>query len=385
MLFNQNLLYLKAHQHPCAWLRLALKLALALALSSNTLAQASSTAHDSIKQAIQSGQLDQALKLVLQERQNAPNDVQLRLMEGVIQAQQGQVDKAIESFKRLTEANPDVSEAYNNLGVLYASKGKLEEARAQFEKALLTHPSYAAAHRNLADVQSQLAKQTYAKALQIESKAKNSTPQLTLLGSIDPSKRAPPPLNPPAPLVAQSVPSPKPALVPPNSKESPAPSLSAAAKPGVVALSPAAAPKPAPAAEVQSALASSKSEPAKDDAQQKQNKTDQNELRQDINAWAKAWSQKDMPRYLASYASEFTPPDKMSRTSWESDRRARIVSKKTISVDINNLKLELVQGNKAIARFQQVYESDNFKGNIHKTLEMVKQGDRWLISRETVN
>jgi hypothetical protein len=61
------------------------------------------------------------------------------------------------------------------------------------------------------------------------------------------------------------------------------------------------------------------------------------------------------------------------------------VSKKTISVDINNLKLEFAADNKAIARFQQVYESDNFKGNSNKTLEMVKQGDHWLISRETVN
>ncbi len=385
MLFYQNLQCRKAHQHPCAWLSLALKLTLALALASNTFAQASSTAHDSIKQAIQSGQLDQALKLVLQERQRAPNDLQLQLMEGVIQAQQGQVDKAIESFKKMTEAHPDVSEAYNNLGVLYASKGNLEEARSQFEKALLTNPSYAAAQRNLADVQSQLAKQTYAKATQIEDKTKNSSPQLTLQGSIDPRKRAPSPLNPAAPMVAQSGPSPKPAPVPQKSNESPAPSLSAAAKPAVVAPSPAALPNPAPTAEAQSAVASNKSEPAKDDAQQKQNKTDQNELRQDINAWAKAWSQKDMPRYLASYASEFTPPDKMSRTRWENDRRARIVSKKTISVVINNLKLELVQGNKAIARFQQVYESDNFKDKSNKTLEMVKQGESWLISRESVN
>jgi Flp pilus assembly protein TadD len=169
MFFNQNLPSSKAHHNSRAWSGLALKLALALALASNAFAQASSTAHDSIKLAIQSGQLDQALKLVLQERQRAPNDLQLQLMEGVIQAQQGQVDKAIESFKKMTESHPDVSEAYNNLGVLYASKGNLEEARSQFEKALLTHPSYAAAHRNLADVQSQLAKQTYAKALQIES------------------------------------------------------------------------------------------------------------------------------------------------------------------------------------------------------------------------
>jgi len=81
---------------------------------------------DNIKQAIQVGQLEQALKLLQQERQNAPQDIQLRFMEGVIQAQQGQIDKAIDTFKKLTESNPELSEAYNNLGVLYAAKGKLE-------------------------------------------------------------------------------------------------------------------------------------------------------------------------------------------------------------------------------------------------------------------
>lgn len=91
-----------------------------------------------------------------------------------------------------------------------------------------------------------------------------------------------------------------------------------------------------------------------------------------------------MNRYLAAYGSSFTPPEKMTRAKWESDRRLRILSKKTISVDIKNLKIE-VSGSKATAQFQQVYESDNFKGNSHKTLELLKQGDRWLITRETVN
>jgi hypothetical protein len=74
-----------------------------------------------------------------------------------------------------------------------------------------------------------------------------------------------------------------------------------------------------------------KPEPKKDDAQQKQAKVDNTDVRNAVLAWAKAWSQKDMTRYLGAYASSFTP-DKMSRPKWESDRRARIVSKKTISV-----------------------------------------------------
>lgn len=388
MLFDQNLMLFTTPKH--SYSRMFWALPLVLGLNVVLSAQAAPTSQDSIKQAIQAGQLDQALKMVQQERQNAPKDVQLRFLEGVIQAQQGQTDKAIETFKKLTESNPDLSEAYNNLGVLYAAKGKLEDSRANLEKALQTHPSYAAAHRNLADVQSQLAKQTYAKALQVESKVKNSTPQLTLLGSMEPNKRSPSvttvtaaPVVAAAPASVPTAEAPKPTPAQPVA----APTAPVAAKPATP-VAPASAPmaaKPVTPAPAQAPVAAApKPEPKKEDVQQKQAKADQADIRAAVAAWAKAWSQKDMNRYLAAYGSNFTPAEKMSRAKWESDRRVRIVSKKTISVEVNNLKIE-VAGNKASARFQQVYESDNFKGNSHKTLEMVKQGDNWLITRETVN
>jgi tetratricopeptide (TPR) repeat protein len=163
------------------------------ALCSLAVAQSTPNAQESIKKALQAGQLDLAAKLVQQERERSPKDVQMRFMEGVIQAQQGQTDKAIDTFKNIIQSHPELSEAYNNLGVLYAAKGRLEESRNYLEKALQTHPSYAAAHRNLSDVLSQLAKQSYAKALQVDPKVKNTPPQLTLLGSIGPEKRNQPP------------------------------------------------------------------------------------------------------------------------------------------------------------------------------------------------
>lgn len=369
-------------------------LQMALGLT-GAIVHAAPSPQDNIKQAIQTGQLEQALKQLQQERQSAPKDVQLRFLEGVIQAQQGQTDKAIDTFKKLTESNPDLSEAYNNLGVLYASKGKLEESRAHLEKALLTHPSYAAAHRNLSDVQSQLAKQTYAKALQVDSKVKNNTPQLTLLGSMAPSKRAPASASEPSPspsTTAATTSAQTPAASPETSKPVPAPAAVAAVQPGPVATpsvpttatKPVAPSAPAVTMPTSAAVTTPKSEIKKDDAQQKQTKADQADVRRAVSAWAKAWSQKDMTRYLAAYASSFNPPDKLSRAKWESDRHLRIMSKKSISVDANNLKIE-VSGNKAVAHFQQIYESDNFKGNSRKTLEMVKQGDRWVITREAVN
>ena len=400
--------------------------ALGLGLIGAQLVQAVPLGQDSIKQAIQSGQLEQALKLVQQERQANPKEVQFQFMEGVIQAQQGQTDKAIETFKKITETHPELSEAYNNLGVLFAAKGRLEESRNFLEKALQTHPSYAAAHRNLSDVHSQLAKQSYAKALQADPKAKISAPQLTLLGSIGPDKRSPvsasslpatvtpSPTKPgvqttgPSAATATTLPASAPAQTPGvapvvatapvttqatsvmPAKPSPTasttapaqpkatPSAPPSAAPSAVAApakqaAPATAPQATPAAAVPAALKNSPTA-----------KTEEAEVRAAVQAWAKAWSQKDMPRYFAAYTSTFTGAERQPRAKWESDRQVRIVSKKSISVVANNLKID-VNGNKATAQFQQIYESDNFKGNSRKTLEMVKQGERWLIARETIN
>lgn len=391
-------------------------IALWLSCCQMSLAQTTAPAQEAIKKALQAGQLEQAAKLVRQERERAPQDVQMRFMEGVIQAQQGQTDKAIETFRQITQAQPDLSEAYNNLGVLYAAKGRLEESKTYLEKALQTHPSYAAAHRNLSDVQSQLAKQNYAKALQVESKLKQSPPQLTLLGSIGNDKRlqasaaalaantpktthVPPtsavPATSPAPAVAASTarpPSvtPPPVTVPPAAVPPTRPAVLAAATP---APAPAAAPaKPAanppaaalatlpPVAVAPAAVATAKA--AKPSTQA--DKETQAAIQAAVMSWAKAWSQKDMPKYLAAYAQTYTPSDKVSRAKWESDRRARIVSKKTISVGIHQLQITL-HDHKATVKFQQIYESDNFKGNSRKVLEMHKQGQQWLIVRETVN
>jgi tetratricopeptide (TPR) repeat protein len=200
------------------------------------LVQAALTPQDTIKQAIQAGQLDQALKLVQQERQANPKEVQFQFMEGVIQAQQGQADKAIETFKKITETHPELSEAYNNLGVLFAAKGRLEESRNYLEKALQTHPSYAAAHRNLSDVHSQLAKQSYAKALQADPKTKVSAPQLTLLGSIGHDKRSPGSASgTPAPVTEMPKPAAQIAAAPATPPAAPvaAPVVSPAAAPAV--------------------------------------------------------------------------------------------------------------------------------------------------------
>jgi Tfp pilus assembly protein PilF/ketosteroid isomerase-like protein len=367
-------------------------------------------AEDAIKKAIQSGQLDQARQLVQNERKNAPQAVQWRFMEGVIQAQQGQIDKAIETFKQITQTHPDQSEAYNNLGVLYASKGQLEASKTFLEKALQTHPSYAAAHRNLSDVHSQLAKQSYAKALQVDPKVKASAPQLTLLGSMGSEQRGQPPaqnvasLSRPSAQAQAQTPAQTPAQV-----ASPAPTSASAAASSPAAATKAASSMPLPAvapsasasaartapptqakpsapvavAAVSPASAAPVTPPAASPAADAR-QTDRAAIEKAVQDWAKAWSDKDMARYYAAYANNFTPANRASRAQWESDRRIRIVSKKSISVEVRELQISF-NGETASVRFQQLYTSDNLKGSSRKTLDMVQQGNRWLIVRESVN
>lgn len=374
-------------------------------------AQAWATAPaEGIRLALASGQLEQASRLLQQEKQRLPMDTELRFMEGVIQAQQGQTDKAIETFRKLTESNPLLVEAHNNLGVLYASKGRLEEARKAFEAGMMANASYAALHRNLADVQSQLVKQTYAKALQVDSKARSAVPQLSLLASIQPRGALPAtdavaaatpaaPRPTPAPVQAAasstSVPPPStPASAPasppaaasvtaaasaPTVSSASPPSAQAASAPALVASAPTAGPQaPTPQA--------SSPKPVQD--RPKRDETgppakDAEGIRHAVLAWAKAWSRQDMDGYLKAYASQFIPPERMSRNKWEAERKQRILSKKSISVEVRQLKIKL-EDKTATVQFQQIYSSDNFTGNSRKTLEMVKQGDRWLILRETV-
>ncbi|WP_295980939.1 DUF4440 domain-containing protein [uncultured Variovorax sp.] len=100
-----------------------------------------------------------------------------------------------------------------------------------------------------------------------------------------------------------------------------------------------------------------------------------------VRAWAAAWSARDVTRYLAAYASDFTPPRGQDRKAWEADRRARIEEKAAISVEIDSLVISL-KGQAATASFQQTYSADKLREKSRKTLELQRVGGRWLIRKE---
>jgi tetratricopeptide (TPR) repeat protein len=310
---------------------------------------------------MRAGQHAQAMERVNRILSAKPRDAQARFLKGLIFAEQGNAKEAIAMFQKLTEDFPELPEPYNNLAVIYASQGQYDKARSALEQSIRTHPSYATAYENLGDVYAKLASQAYDKALQLDSA--NSVAQNKLSMVRDLVGGTKPPVKP-AVVVAQKEPAkPEPAKVEPAKPE---PAKAEPAKPPVVA-----AVEPKPAAEKPAAA-----KPAVPDANA--------EVLQAVNAWAAAWSQKNVDGYLAAYAKDFKTPGGEARADWEKGRRQRIEAPKSISVSVEAPKVT-VTGDQATVSFRQNYRSDLVKSGGGKTLVMAKVGGKWLIQQEKVN
>lgn len=315
-----------------------------------------------VMQLMRQGKHSDALSKADQYLSGKPKDAQMRFLKGVIQRDAGKTSDAIATFTKLTEDYPELPEPYNNLAVLYAGQSQFDKARAALEMAIRTNPSYATAHENLGDVYAKLASQAYNKALQLDSSNTAVAPKLALIREL---------FNPAGQrstvASAQTTPPAKPATTAPVPAKEPVatPPAATPAKEPVPAATAAKDPAPTAAAVTNTASASKEAQSA-------------------VQAWAAAWAAKDMKAYLGAYSKDFTPPNKLSRSAWEEERRSRITTKNNISVKLEHLTVT-VNGNTAIAKFKQDYRASGLSVSSRKTLELGKYGDRWLIVKESTS
>ena len=140
---------------------------LVLALAGQVWAQSPSATLDQAQKLLNTGKKTEALNLVNQYLQTKPNDAQWRFFKGVVLTESGQTEQAIKLYTELIRDFPELPEPYNNLAVLYSAKNQPDQAKTALEAALRNHPGYATAHENLGDVYLQLARRSYAKALEL--------------------------------------------------------------------------------------------------------------------------------------------------------------------------------------------------------------------------
>jgi tetratricopeptide (TPR) repeat protein len=324
-----------------------------------------------VSQLVRAGKLPEALIKADQYLAAKPRDPQMRFLKGVIQRDTGKTSDAIATFTRLTEDYPELPEPYNNLAVLYAGQSQFDKARTALEMAIRTNPSYATAHENLGDVYAKLASQAYNKALQLDASNPAVPPKLALIRELFSPAAAKTSRPNPAPTSAPALPVPAPVAVKPT-PNLPGPAL---AKAPVTVATPAIPQTHVPVAVTAPATVAATASAASGNSAEK-------EAEAAVHAWAKAWAARDVKAYLATYGKEFNPPGSQSRSAWEEERRQRISSKSKISLKLENL-MVTTTGNKAVVKFRQDYKANGLSVSSRKTLDMVKNGDRWQIVKET--
>lgn len=293
---------------------------------------------------------DQGQQAAALERINAylaanPKDPQAMFMKGIILVESGKRDDAIKTFTDLTSKYPNLPEPYNNLAVLYADAGEYDKAKKALETAIKTHPSYATAHENLGDIYARMASEAYDKALQLDNGNSRAQSKLSLIKDLFGTGNK---------MVAKA-----------DTAKSP--------KTGTMPIRPADK-KAEPAKTV---------EPAK--APVDTTADDERSVNDAVSNWANAWSNQDVNKYLASYANNFKTPKGESRKAWEQQRRERISAPKSISVELSNQNVTIVDNNNAKVTFKQSYKGAGNAIRTDKTLLLKKENGNWLIEQEVAS
>jgi len=306
---------------------------------------------------IQQGSFEKALVLAEEQLAENPDEIQTLFLKGLILARMDRLKESEAVFIGLTEKHPELPEPYNNLAVVYAASGDYDKAEEALRMAINTHPSYATAHENLGDIYAKMASQAYNNALKLDSTNQETKEKLSMISDL---------ISAPQPVaVAQKAEVMKP--VPESLAQN----------------------EPKPAAtiaktKIESAptLAKFKPEPTTILEPPFDKETAGKEVKSAVNSWANAWSAKDVDNYVNSYSAKFVPPNKLSRSKWQEQRRVRLSKPRYIKVILDEVRIEILNQDLALVRFVQTYQSDNYKDQVNKQLLLNKVDGVWLISRE---
>lgn len=99
-----------------------------------------------------------------------------------------------------------------------------------------------------------------------------------------------------------------------------------------------------------------------------------------LKGWRDAWISMNPDAYFDFYSKKY-----VSRESWKSSRRARLLGARNISLDLTDIKFEMKNSNQATTIFQQEYRSSVYQDSLIKTLYWEKIEGKWKIVNESVS
>ncbi|MFP4131987.1 tetratricopeptide repeat protein [Thiohalospira sp.] len=320
---------------------------------------------EEVARAVEEGDLEAARERMEALREEDPDDPRARFVHAQILVREGDEEEAVELLEELLEDHPDLPEPYNNLAVLLAKQGELEAARDALEKGLATSEAYSTLYENLSTVYVEMARRSYAQALQVDPDEEREEPGLRELATLkEPRGRA---------------------------------SLMASVGDDAGDGSGGDAPGGDGEAKDQTAAGDGADRPAEEapDAEGKagssRSDNDSLDLRADeavsdavadrLQAWARAWSEQAVEEYIDAYAADYAPEGE-SREQWEERRNRRIQRPDWIRVELDRIEVWETGPDRATAIVRQHYDADSYADVTLKSLQMVREDGRWVISGE---
>lgn len=264
-----------------------------------------------------------------------PEHPRVRFLEARLLAREGDADAAIERLEALLEEHPELPEVYNNLARLHAGEGRMEKARDLLEAGLATSDTYARLYQNLSTIYVEMARQSYAQALQLEGE-NGPAAELTEVARLET-------VNEPAP------------------------------RAGMVAT----------AADTESesdAAARADGGSAETDAESGMGAEERAAV-ETLERWARAWTAQDVDGYLGYYTAEYSP-DGMGRGAWREQRDRRLSAPDWIEVALGGARAYRMRPGEIVVVAEQDYTSNTYSSLTLKSFTMVRENEGWRIAAE---
>lgn len=101
-----------------------------------------------------------------------------------------------------------------------------------------------------------------------------------------------------------------------------------------------------------------------------------------LEAWRAAWVARDIAAYLGCYSADFASEDGATFDAWAARRRLAIGRSKGVSLELGDVRVEMLDMERATSTFRQTYRSSVYQDVVAKKIEWKRVGGRWLISGE---
>jgi tetratricopeptide (TPR) repeat protein len=326
---------------------------------------------EAVNETLQQGDLEAARERVESILAEQPDHPGARFVRARILAREGDEKGAIELLEALVADHPDMPEPYNNLAVLLARQGKLEPARDALEKGLATSEVYSTLYENLSTVYVEMARRSYAQALQLDPEEERGEPGLRELAGLEEPRRG-------RVSLMTSVESDT------DAKAGTATGAATEAGGDGGDDESATARADAGAASEEAADATAETGSARSDNEALKTRADEAVTRavsRRLHDWAKAWSEQAVADYIDAYAADYAP-EGLSREQWEDQRRRRIQRPEWIEVKLDRIEVWDTGPETATAIVRQHYDADSYADITRKSLQMVLEEGRWVISGE---